>query len=448
MTTCVTRVIEEAAPTFANETVHHSQHCEAAVEATFGEVEPTLRKVLVNLYRRFAPDVLALTAVTMSPPAARELLLLDGPQTAFSVAAIQRLCPASVPAGTPMDGSRRLAAFPGLRSKTVAKMLANWAFAALGAMHRLFVRARRSQEVLRSWVDVSVELFPEQAAQATILVYPFGINPLRQLRYLRWLHRRKFGYTLAAYPYSATLLLRWLWSGSDLDLAQLEIDAAARHAAWLIRRFRPTRVLTTDEFEPASFVLNEALMKAGVEVVNKAHGVGKYSPYVTYSQMWLFNEAQREFYSHFNPQQATQLYPRAAPQWPLVNVETLVLVDQLCDEKTSIHAFQQAIAQTLRRVGPALGFRVAMKLHPNSSLPESIDDDGFRRTRSADWPAGTALFLTAYSTAYLSFESRGPTWLVENAQFDPRLVFGSEARVVHIDALEEFLRDIAAQKTR
>lgn len=447
MTNTVTRLIDQATPTFANETIGHAQHCQAAVEAAFGTADATQRKVLVNLYRRFAPDVLALTAVAMAPAAARESLVLDGAQTAFSVAAIQRLCPAA-PEGPLMDHGRRLRGFPGLRAKTVAKVFANWMFLALGAIHRWIVPPRKQDEVLRSWVDVSIELFPEESRRALILVYPFGINLMRQLRYLGWLRCGKYAYTLAAYPYSPRLLLRWLWCGSDLDLAQLEIDAACGHAAWILRRFRPMRVFTTDEFEPASFVLNEALMRSGVEVVNKAHGVGKYSPYVAYSQMWLFNEAQREFYRHFNPGQSFRLYPRRAPDWPLAAVETLVLVDQLCEETTAIHSFQQSIARTLRRVGPELGFHVAMKLHPNSSLPESTEDDGFRRTRTGGWAPGTALFLTAYSTAYLSFESRGPTWLVENAQFDPRLVFGSEARVVHLDALEEFLRDIAAQKPR
>jgi hypothetical protein len=439
----IQRLLGGLVPPFIFESIQHATLCAEAAIRVVGD-HSTVTKVLANLYKRHATDLQAATAcdylATQRLPVPKEVA--DLPLTAL---AADRLKQAGVTfAGDPTlrHAWRRLAT-PRHVAKTVLKVLANWMFAALGTMLAQVDSARVGPggTVIRAWVDVTEELYPDEFPSSLVIVYPFDINLSRQWRFLASLRARRLRYTLAGYPYSPLLLLRWLLTLDDRARARLEVDAAVKHAHAIVRQFRPVRMLTTDEFEPASFAMHETLIAAGVEVENKAHGVGKYSPFVAYSRFGVLNDAQADYYAHFNPGLAISIAPRPAMTWPLSGVRTLVLVDQLVTRDGSLlDGFQARILEALKRVGAPLGYGVALKLHPNSKESPAID--GVVCERGLPWPPGEALFLTAFSTAYLSFECLGPTWLVEDASINPRLVFGKQARIIEIQHLGEFIRGL------
>lgn len=429
-------------PPFVFETTQHAALCVEAADEVVGN-RSALAKVLTNLYKRYAVDLQTITAC--------EYLAAQGlPSPTISTSpplsqlAIDRLRDAGVifrPEPTRRLNWRRLAQVRYV-GRVVAKVLAHWLFILAGlALAARKSRVQPSRSVIRAWVDVTEELYPEEFFDALVIVYPFDISFRRQWRFLASLRARKIRYTLAGYPYSPMLLFRWIVTRDDRYRASLELEAAVKHGEYVLRRFRPTCVLTTDEFEAASFAMHERLIAADVKVENKAHGVGKYSPFVSYSRFQVLNDSQADYYTRFNPGLHTTIAPREVREWPLHKVRVLVLVDQLVKQDGSfLDAFQNRVLQVLKRIGPALGYDVALKLHPNSKQASTIS--GVVCERGLPWSPGEALFLTAFSTAYLSFERLGPTWLLEDAFINPRLVFGKEARVASVDHLEEFIRGL------
>jgi hypothetical protein len=436
-------LISKSTPPFIFETVQHAHLCSEAAECVVGR-RSVLAKVLTNIYKRQARDLQVATAYEYLAGQHLPTPKFDANTPLTSLVA-DRLRLAGIDLGHELvccKASRRLATWRYV-GKTLAKVLANWLFAVLGNALAVNGKIRRPQSgtVVRAWVEVTEDLYPEEFRDSLVVVYPFDIKLKRQWRFLVSLRRRRICHMLGGYAYSPALLLRWLVTRDDRDRAKLELDASYRHAEWILKRFKPARLLTTDEFEPASFVMHEALMAGGVEIENKAHGVGKYSPFVSYSRFHVMNHAQAKYYAHFNPVLELRVMPRSSVNWSLQQVHTLVLVDQLVTRDGSLlDVFQTRILKELKRIGPSLGYRIALKLHPNSK--DSPELPGVLCEKGLPWQPGEALFLTAYSTAYLSFEGIGPTWLVEDAVINPRLVFGDDARIVSVDRLEEFIRKL------
>lgn len=311
--------------------------------------------------------------------------------------------------------------------------------------HRLFrlagmlagSRWRACNTIVRSWVDVTLELVDIRIEDCGILVYPFPLNVRRQLRYLKQLKQNGYRFRLAGMPYSITRVLLWAIRPDDERIAAIEVTAARRHAEEIQKRYSPSQVLTTEEFEAGTFALGSELRSRGIRVTNMAHGVGKYSPYVSFDEFHVFNDMQESYYRQFGDVDRYCLYPREVRCWGMRNIGTLVLVDQLVWRDGSLlNQLQDKIVSILCNVAERTGLNVAVKLHPNSQLSPDGRNTAVEYTTHRHWADGAAMYLSVYSTAYLTFEENGPTLLVGNDCIDPRIVFGNDADAIHVDDLE------------
>lgn len=319
------------------------------------------------------------------------------------------------------------------RLKIVFKVLVNWGF----YFSSYFYKDIKADVVVRSWVEVSTDIYGRKP-EYLYLVYPFGLNIKRQVSFIRQLRAHKLNYRLCGYNYSLKKLFHWLVSGKDVHLAELELDAFYRQADFILSRFSPKTVLTTDEFEPASFALNNKMMNAGVTVINTAHGVGKYSPFISYSQFNLLNNAQAEYYTRFSGsinikfiQEDPQPKLRAAPL-------TIVFVDQLLkNDGSALEISQRAVFDKLSSSSKLLGFDFVIKPHPNSVAKHLGFENCIYKGDIKDLL--NPVFYTFFSTAFLTFRKYGPTFLIRDHVFDPALVFGESDRVVDVDNLDKHL---------
>lgn len=327
--------------------------------------------------------------------------------------------------------------FSFLRLRVFLKVIANWIFIVAGRFGRVFSGC---DVIVRSWVEVSAAIYGKNH-DYLYLVYPFGLKFRRQVAFIKQLRRDNLPYRVIGYQYSWKKLFKWLCTGKDVDLADLELTAFRRHAEYLWRRYHPSLVLTTDEFEPSSFILNKALMEKGVGVVNTAHGVGKYSPFVCYSEFRVFNDAQKDYYSKYSSG-IKFVYLEEPPQ-PEVKPSpvSFVFVDQLLNNDGGvIERAQVRVFHVLARVAANRGVRFLIKKHPNSNSNHGAFERYAFKGNLEDIP--NPVFFTFFSTAFVTFRIYGPTYLLEDDVFDPKLVFGSSNRVVNVEELDKFAESI------
>jgi hypothetical protein len=324
-----------------------------------------------------------------------------------------------------------------VKKRVIAKFLVHTFFRLLGSLKR---KSRYSETVLRSWVEVTAELFPREMLSSVVLVYPFGISLSRQLRYIDRLRRQKTNFYLAGYPYSIRLLIKWLISGRDTDLALFEYNAAQKHASWVINSFNPGTVYTTDEFESASFSMHSKLIGNGVIVENRAHGVGKYCPFICYSRFFVLNYAQCEYYRTFSPKIDYQCADALPPTELHPKVETIVLIDQFVkNEGTMLENSLAELTSRLKEIARSKELAFLIKAHPNRVRLNQLNSDIYFYGDVSELKS--PIFFTFYSTCYLTFRIYGPVYLVATPVIDPSLVFGPSSDIVNIDELENCFHD-------
>ncbi|MCK0107317.1 hypothetical protein [Marinobacter sp. S0848L] len=323
------------------------------------------------------------------------------------------------------------------RSRVVSKVLAHWLFCFLGF---IFNKKVDGKDYVRSWVDVSLEIYGGDGKN--YLLYPFGIKLVRQFNFIKELRKKNIPFQFSAYRYSSVKLLKWVVTGKDVDLADLEISAFKNHAEVLFKTYSPQKIFTTDEFEPASFALNERLIELGVYVENTAHGVGMYSPFVVYSKFNVFNDSQIRYYEVLSKGIDYSVIQRDVESYKSKAVKTIVFVDQLLKNDGSFLEYSRLeVFKKLKFASELNGYTFYIKSHPNSSVNYGDYSENLMEfdVECCDAP----IFFTFFSTAYMTFEKFGPTFLIQDEVCDPSLIFGDFARVVHIGKLEEFLNDLS-----
>jgi len=420
-------------PSIVYETVEHARNCQQAASERLGTSTGVSVATLTNLYMRNSSKCATQTARQYIERVSDKL---GGPQPSAPAGnLVQRAVAGDFPAPNEQLSS---VAF---RFRFLLRVLAHRAFRIMGRfVGESSVLVGEPTTVLRSWVDVSLDLFEVEKQTTVVLVYPFPLSISRQLRYIRHLRANGFAYRLAGFPYRLRSVIPWCFRPSDADLADLESLAGTEHADELMARYGLQQLLTAEEFEAATFAFCEQLRSRQVYVQNRAHGVGKYSPFISYDEFAVFNEEQIKYYKVYGRVGRFELVDDDVTLPPVRAPQAIVLIDQLISEDGSLlDALQRRIIDVIKIVAEKSNIDAAIKLHPNSKLSHLEGRQGVRHTRDIEWSPGEAIFLTVYSTAYLTFRRFGMTILVRDDLIDPSLVFGPGSFVVHVDALESYL---------
>lgn len=320
-------------------------------------------------------------------------------------------------------------------------------------LFRLFSRPIRTGcSVIRAWVDVSEAMYGEQFSTADLRIFPFPLRVSRQLRFVLNCHRRRLRFCLDGLKYSLsrsalTLLQR---QRRDLSMVSIELEASRRYGKMLLEG-APQLVATSDEFEIASFAMYEAPIAGGVKVINTAHGVGVYCPYVTYSEFYTFNDAQAQFYRAKNPAVVFHRRPPAntkidlpkhvAPHARLA----LVLIHQPFDTHGALleAAANLRVGAELARVARRLGADYFIKLHPNT--PQAAAESTCRDlggTGLMTWSGLTLhrpIFFVFNSTTYFELQEAGPVFVYGGATFFPEIYFGSGCKLFNEESIERLV---------
>lgn len=413
--------------------------------------DPTLRKVLENIYAlksRRARAASALSAYFSARPARPRALHVDP--------GVRSLLRPSLVEGVevlPWRGHEP-------QSVDARHVLLLIAKAALHRMFRWFTRKRTpGGSVVRAWVEVTAKMYAAETREERVLIYPFALNFVRQLRFIGWCHRSSIDASLAGLPYRlGRIVAMWLKGvPRDLILAHAETDAARDYAAELLRN-PPQSLFTSDEFETASFVLYDPLIAAGVRVINTAHGVGNYCPHINYSEFRVLSESQATFYSQRNPAiEYTGLdvthgrlaslppYRESLPKPPM-----LVLIHQPFEDSRldAEAAAQRRLDATLHGVAAALSIGYGVKMHPNhrSSRLKGAPSK-WRGEQIYDWSdlaRFRPIFVTINSTAFFDVQGSAPVLVYEAPTFEPALYFPTPFSGVTLANAEASVRALLA----
>lgn len=315
-------------------------------------------------------------------------------------------------------------------------------------------RVQISSSIVRGWVDVTEAMYAKEVFSSSLLIYPFPFGIARQFRFFKSIRRRGGKVRFSGLPYKLSGLWRLLvlQGRGDVDIVRIEVLAYQCYAQELIRKGVKV-IYTSDEFEVASIAMYERLMKAGVTIINTAHGVGLYSPYVAYSEFKGINSTQSIFYQKRYSGLKPSLRISKNTNLPLAPAHAsralppaVVLLDQNflafnCVAESNALVKTQRILEEFCSAAKVPFF---IKVHPNSSSAEQLP--GLVRVK--DWSAISGfrpIFVTVNSTAFYDVQGYGPILVCDEPSFLPEIYFGEDLLVYRYETLTETLEKLITE---
>ena len=322
-----------------------------------------------------------------------------------------------------------------------------------------FYRALRSnynfdrKKLLRAWTEVNARLYPEEIKASCVYIYPFGLNLRRGFAFMRQCFANYSQVSLMGIPYSLLDCLKVLSSGAEkvhLQYLAFEFNGYSKHSRELSRF---AEIYTTDDFVPGSYVLYKNV-GPNTQVINRAHGIGMYNPFISYSFFYCFNKPQTDFYRHFNRETTFSVPDTPLPSQLSPPYEKLLYVDQDLEARGCVYEanLQAKILDLLQEWGNTAKRTFLLKFHPNRSEASKRQILGSHASAQevksiSNHPNPNVLVLNLYSTAYFELSKNYDVLFVENELLNPRILFGPGLNSVHISQLLPTLKGLMLHKS-
>lgn len=301
-------------------------------------------------------------------------------------------------------------------------------------------RKTRSRIFVRGWVDVTYKMYPNECQEGVLLLYPFAFNIIRQAKFLMLCHSKNIRYKFSGLPYPTIKIAYQIFAGRACDQILVDAEMIANYQHGLeLSKLNPIKIFTSDEFECGSFVLYNSLIKAEITVINTAHGVGQYCPYICYSEFIALSNTQVSFYKKRNQSiiysikshsiKATQEldpYKLSTKKPPAI-----VLVHQTFYESSMI-AESDALKKLdikLTKISSEINIKYFIKMHPNYN-PSILSwrNNQFFGEKVYQWTElkeYCLIFVTVNSSVFFDVQGIAPILVYTAPTFYPSLYFGS-----------------------
>lgn len=306
----------------------------------------------------------------------------------------------------------------------------------------------KSNTVIRSWVDDAEKIYKAEFETSIILIYPFFLNPARGFRYIIHCFKKYKYPVLVGIPYKLKNLIRIIISkGIEFDQALIafENDAMVRHAT-LFRNF--SIIYTSDEYMVNSHVLHSILIQQKKKVINKAHGIGYYSPFVNYNEMHMYNLNQINHYRNKNQEISyyiLQEYLVNKIKYNPIKQAAIVFIDHGNLENFNLFyegELQHITLMKLIEISKKLNYPLYIKfsLHASSAdineFLKKYNDVAICTNVKELAELKNILFINLFSTAYFDFSKFGNVLFVESNVFKPSLMFGDDIDCCTLESIE------------
>jgi hypothetical protein len=329
------------------------------------------------------------------------------------------------------------------------KVLAHWLFLLLGRRADRRLKARQVQIYRKAYVDDIELVFDPAEAGVVRAVYPFPINLRRQLRYLAFLRRERLDFKLAGNPYRVRDLIRFVVRRDVRSLKRMESRSQILHARQVIA-LGMRRVQLSDEFDIGSLDFTRRLRRSGLQVINSAHGVGKYLPVHAYEEFHVLTRKQQQYYHAVRDcryaLRRLNDRPAAAPSppgtAPLRHAIGLVFLSQTFAGLAEVIASNEAavVARLRDEFGGMQGITLFYKPHPNRKDPQV--PAGFTRLANLEEVNGHAgtVFVSFFSTCQIDPAFKGHKLLLRGDLIYPEIAFDDSETILDLAALVEWIR--------
>lgn len=341
------------------------------------------------------------------------------------------------------------------RRQVLAAMLkvgAHWLFRLAGYVARNHTSNGNVTIYRKAYVDDIELVFDPEQEGVLRAVYPFPINLRRQLRYLRHLHTRGYRYRLTGVPYAFSDLLHLVRHRTLTALWRLETRAQLRHAI-SVARLGVRTVQLSDEFDIGSLDFCRMLRRYPVDVVNSAHGVGKYFPVHAYQDFHVVTRRQQDYYHTIFPCKYrlrtlndTAVAAAAETQTgrPFVGLRFVFLSQNFRGVSDIIQRNEIYVADRLA-VAFSASSSVQLWYRPHPNCHEPVIPPGFIHLRQLDEINGQkqTLFASFYSTCQIDPAFKGRKILIRSGLIHPEIAFDDTEEIMDLDQLISELQRLA-----
>ncbi len=332
------------------------------------------------------------------------------------------------------------------------KVAAHWIFFVIGLFSERAIRVSGAAIYRKSYVDDIELVFDTNEVGVVRAVYPFPLNIRRQLHYLRFLRDKGYMFKLAGNPYSlrdvATLLLR-----RDVhSLQRLESRAQVRHAHQVIAMGMKT-VQLSDEFDIGSLDFARALARFPVDVINSAHGIGKYFPIHAYNVFYVLTHRQQEYYhSVFEcSYRLRKLNAIAGSKKAAIFIGKFATIGIVFLGQTSAYSGpiinnneKNALDRLYLELAEISQVKLYYKHHPSNSRPKT--PLGFEHLANLELvnDLGSTIFVSLFSSCQVDPSFKGRKILLRSHLIYPEIAFDDHEEIMNIDELVEIVRNAAS----
>ncbi|MDP9592419.1 UNVERIFIED_ORG: hypothetical protein J2W19_005013 [Shinella zoogloeoides] len=327
--------------------------------------------------------------------------------------------------------------------EVIAKVGAHWTFAAVGRLAGLALPDSKARTYRKCYVDEMENIFDPDEAAIVRYVFPFPLSVKRQLRYLRYLVRRRYPFRLAGYPYDIRDLLHFLARRDVLSLKRLETRAQLRLGRAIRRQRNWTTIQLSDEFDICSIDFVRAVKRSDLHIVNSAHGVGKYFPIHAYDEFRILMMGQADYYRAITQCRYIKQELRSSGQdagW--VEGDTGQVMQFVFVSQTSSRSgayIDRCEAEVLQGLLTAFSGRedieLWIKVHPNRVQP--IKAQGFKILPglSALRSPQDSVFVSFFSTSHIDPAFKGRRYLLSYGLLQPAIAFDDDGSILDLDGL-------------
>jgi hypothetical protein len=331
--------------------------------------------------------------------------------------------------------------------QVLLKVAAHWLFAWAGAVRAIWQPASEFAIYRKAHVDDIELVFDPEERGVLRAVYPFPISMRRQLRYLKSLRVKQRRHRLCGVPYGRSDLGRVLIHQDLRSLQRLESRAQIRHAKQLVQRGVKS-VQLSDEFDIGSLDFTRYLVRSRIEVINSAHGVGKYFPVHAYPRFDILTRRQQQYYypirdceyrlRRLNAQ--TSGTRRSAPYAGI----SLVFLSQAFGRIHDLIADceEKVVARLHREFAGIRYVSLFYKPHPNCKRPLAPKGFGLLHDLSEVNGHPGTVFVSFFSTCQIDPAFCGRKILLRFGPLCPEIAFDDTEEILNIDELIRALHDL------
>ena len=289
----------------------------------------------------------------------------------------------------------------------------------------------KNKNIVKYWCDVDEKLHLSiiKTKSTFIFIFPFVNNLKRAFLSIKKIYSSSNKKTLIGLPYSFKTLFRIVFSKQlyrDLAIIDHEYKAYNLHAN---DYDSATNIYTSDEFLTGIFITNNILINNKKSIINKAHGIGFYSPFISYTEFECFNEGQKLFYNTLN----TKInYKTRFSSVKLLDTQiksNIVIIHQNFEDyktRSLENSIQSSVLKILNLSG--LNKNKYLKFHPNvkKKAKKHFLETYENFTEISDLNSLSEMsFIGISSTAYYDFRDFGNFFFIANDKETILKIFGN-----------------------